>query len=90
MKENMFMDKKSIGMTLAAAAAVTFISAPMTSTLAQANTHKVHCYGVNSCKGQSECKTATNKCKGENTCKGKGVVLKTAKECKAMGGKLKK
>ena len=46
----------------------------------------VHCYGINSCKGQAECKTASNECKGQNSCKGHGFVSKTASECKAAGG----
>jgi uncharacterized membrane protein len=82
------MDKKSLGMTLAAAAAFAIVSAPMTSTLAQAESKEVPCYGVNGCKGQSTCKTAMSECKGTNSCKGKGVLLKTTEQCKAMGGSL--
>ena len=36
---------------------------------------KAKCFGGNSCKGQSECKTTTNACKGQNACKGKGLSL---------------
>ena len=50
---------------------------------------KVQCYGINACKGQSECKTATNACKGKNACQGKGFLTTTEKDCKAKGGKLK-
>lgn len=42
---------------------------------------KVHCYGVNSCKGNTDCKTAANECKGQNSCKAKGFKAVTAKEC---------
>ncbi|MVF23122.1 hypothetical protein EVC37_16090 [Methylocaldum sp. BRCS4] len=50
---------------------------------------KVQCYGINACKGQSECRTATNACKGQNSCKGKGfLTTATKEECKAKGGKL--
>ena len=56
------------------------------STSAQA---KVHCYGINSCKGKSSCHTASNTCAGKNTCKGQGWVLKTAEECKKAGGTVK-
>jgi len=80
------MDKKSLAKLLAAAAAVSFITAPLVSTVAQASTHKVNCYGVNSCKGTSSCKTAQNACKGQNSCKGKGVMMKTAKQCAKMKG----
>jgi len=48
----------------------------------------VHCAGINSCKGQSDCKTAENACKGQNTCKGHGFLATTASECSAKGGKV--
>ena len=79
------MKNKLIG-AIATAAAIAFITAPVTSTLAQAKTTKAACYGVNSCKGKSKCKTATSSCKGQNSCKGKGVVMATAKHCKKLGG----
>ena len=50
-------NKKLIGTALAAAAALAFVTAPFTSTVASAHA-KVKCYGVNSCKGKSQCKTA--------------------------------
>ena len=77
--------KKMLGLTIATAAALAFATAPLTSTMAQAAT-KVHCYGVNACKGKSQCKTATSECKGQNDCKGKGYLMKTAKQCKKLGG----
>ena len=49
---------------------------------------KVHCAGVNACKGQSGCKTASNACAGQNGCKGQGYVEVTAEECQAKGGKV--
>lgn len=49
---------------------------------------KVHCYGVNTCKGTSDCKTAKNECKGQNECKGHGFKELTAKQCSADGGSL--
>lgn len=48
----------------------------------------VHCYGVNSCKGTSDCKTAKNECKGLNDCKGHGFKEMTSKACEAAGGSL--
>ena len=42
---------------------------------------KVHCYGVNSCKGQADCKTTANACKGQGSCKGQGFKGVSAKEC---------
>lgn len=48
----------------------------------------VHCYGVNTCKGTSDCATAKTSCKGQNECKGSGFIALTAKECTAKGGSL--
>lgn len=81
--------KKTLGLTIAATAAIVFATAPITSNIAQAAAKTVPCYGVNSCKGTSACKTASNTCKGQNTCKGKGFAMKTASECTKMGGSLK-
>lgn len=47
---------------------------------------KVHCMGVNACKGQSGCATATSGCKGQNACKAQGWVEHTKAECDAAGG----
>lgn len=48
----------------------------------------VHCAGINSCKGQSDCKTAENACKGQNTCKGHGFLATQAGECFAKKGQI--
>ena len=47
-----------------------------------------HCYGVNACKGQSDCHTAKNECKGLNECKSQGFKELTAAQCVAQGGTL--
>ena len=49
------------GASIAAAAAFLALTAvtPTASAFAKADA-KVHCYGVNSCKGTSDCKTAKN------------------------------
>lgn len=47
---------------------------------------KVHCYGLNACKGQNDCKTADNACKGQGKCKGHGFKAAKAAECLAKGG----
>ena len=66
---------------IAAAAAMLFTSAlPSVSFAADAAT--VHCTGVNSCKGMSECKSAKNSCKGMNSCKGQGWVSMSKADCK--------
>jgi uncharacterized membrane protein len=78
------------GLSLAASAAlVAFAAAPTAPAFAkQAGAQLVHCYGVNSCKGQSDCKTAHNDCKGQNSCKGEGFKAMTAQKCTAAGGSL--
>ena len=51
---------------LAAAAAMLFTSAlPSVSFANDAAAATMHCRGVNSCKGTSECKSAKNSCKGQ-------------------------
>ena len=50
---------------------------------------KVHCEGVNSCKGHSECQTASNDCKGLNSCKGKGWVSMSDEQCDKAKAALK-
>ncbi|MBA3817831.1 MAG: hypothetical protein H0X17_02990 [Deltaproteobacteria bacterium] len=48
---------------------------------------KVHCQGVNECKGMGGCKSAANACAGHNGCKGKGFAdVATEQECKDKGG----
>jgi hypothetical protein len=66
--------------TMAAAAAMLFTSGFATFAVA-ADAATVHCSGVNSCKGTSECKSAKNSCKGMNSCKGQGWVSMSKEEC---------
>jgi hypothetical protein len=73
------------GVALAAAAAVVFSSAPLST--ARADDAKVKCQGVNSCKGHSACKSANNACKGQNSCKGKGFMMLTQADCDAAKAK---
>jgi len=77
------------GVSTASAAALLALAA-LQAAPALADHHmeakKVHCYGVNSCKGSSDCKTAHNECKGMNSCKGHGFKEMTAEACTAAGG----
>ena len=73
------------GATLAAAAAAFVLTGTVTAPQAVAQ-DKVACYGVNSCKGTSACKTAKSSCKGQNACKGQGFLQLSAADCKAKGG----
>lgn len=62
-------------------------TAPAGSTgMAVGKDDMVHCYGINSCKGQADCKTTLNDCKGHNSCKGKGFKALAAGQCLAKGG----
>jgi len=47
----------------------------------------VHCYGINTCKGTSDCKSGAHECKGQNDCKGQGFKAISAKACKSAGGR---
>ena len=75
------------GVTAATAAALIALAAVQTAP-AFAGAKTAPCYGVNSCKGTSDCKTSEHACKGQNDCKGHGFKLMTAKACKAAGGSM--
>jgi hypothetical protein len=78
------------GASFAATAALIAVSAAAVTApaLAAKDGKVVHCYGINSCKGTSDCKTATTDCKGQNECKGQGFKEMTAEKCTAAGGSL--
>jgi len=78
---------KTTGAAIATAAAMLFSSLAIST--AGAEEAKVQCTGVNSCKGQSACKSANNECKGMNSCKGQGFLELTKKECDAAKAKAK-
>ena len=78
---------KTSGVTIAAAAAGLLLGGAMLAPSPAQAAEKVHCFGINSCKGTGACKTASNDCKGKNACKGKGFVSLTKAECEAKGGK---
>jgi hypothetical protein len=67
----------------AIAAAATFAIPAQSATMA-----KVHCFGINSCKGHSACKSGNHGCKGLNSCKGQGFLDVSAKTCAAKHGKV--
>ncbi|MBC2669785.1 hypothetical protein ACFOON_13475 [Novosphingobium piscinae] len=85
------MTSLKTGLALAANAALVaaaFAALPAPALAAKAKGEVVHCYGVNTCKGTSDCATASNSCKGQNTCKGQGFKALSEKQCKAEGGSL--
>lgn len=85
----MFSTRTGISLATSAALVAFAAAAPTAPAFAkQAGAQAVHCYGVNTCKGQSDCKTAHNDCKGQNSCKGQGFKAMTSSACKAAGGSL--
>jgi uncharacterized membrane protein len=73
---------------LAAAAASLFLAGAAGLAASPASAaEKVKCEGVNSCKGHSDCSTATSECSGKNSCKGKGFRMLTPEECEAAKAK---
>jgi heme A synthase len=80
------MRLKNSGFAAATAAAMLFSTA-MVGTAVAGTDANVQCAGVNSCKGQSACKSANNACKGQNSCKGQGFMEMTKAECDAAKAK---
>ena len=73
------------GAALAIAAAGMFAGV---ATQVQAADASVHCYGVNACKGQNDCKTKDHACKGMGSCKGQGFLSMSKAMCDQKGGKV--
>ena len=71
-----------------AAAALTLAVGTTVMTQPASAASKVMCFGVNSCKGQGACKSASNSCKGQASCKGQGWIYSSADQCKKWGGKI--
>ncbi|MDH5326466.1 MAG: hypothetical protein OEZ68_06505 [Gammaproteobacteria bacterium] len=84
----MSVKSKVTGAALAIAAAGLFGCASTTTMETSAVSENIHCYGVNKCKGQNDCKTASNECKGHGSCKGQGFVSMSEKACDQLGGKV--
>ncbi|MEM7210030.1 MAG: hypothetical protein AAF434_19570 [Pseudomonadota bacterium] len=74
------------GRALAIAAAALLGACSADGEIKSASAQKVECIGVNSCRGQSECQTATSACKGKNDCRGLGFLELTEAQCKEKGG----
>ena len=83
------MNTLNSGVSFAATAAIVAIAAVATATPVLAHGAKqVHCFGINSCKGTSDCAAGTHSCKGQNECKGQGFKALTKDACAAQGGSL--
>jgi hypothetical protein len=79
---------KLTGIALATAAAGMFAMTAVSPAAAQAA--KIHCEGINSCKGLTDCKGAKNACKGLNQCKGQGFKSMTQVDCTKAKAEMKK
>ena len=74
------------GAIIAAMAAGLFSAgAPLSASAADGA--KVHCQGVNSCKGKSACSTATSGCAGQNSCKGRAGLRCPRRTAKPKGAR---
>ncbi|MBA3054256.1 MAG: hypothetical protein FP826_04835 [Sphingomonadales bacterium] len=86
----MTLTRKTAGIAATAAAlalsAASAFAAETPARNAIGKNDTVHCYGVNSCKGTADCKTAMNECKGMNACKGHGFKAMAAGKCLTRGG----
>ncbi|HXI88338.1 MAG TPA: hypothetical protein VNH64_12820 [Parvularculaceae bacterium] len=87
------MNALKTGVTLASAVAIYALASASAAPTPNGATgasvgagDTVHCYGVNSCKGQADCKTAAHDCKGQNSCKGQGFKAQKASTCLSGGG----
>ena len=89
-EEKIMSINKSKAIMLAAATATLFAGGMSVATSAHADEAPVHCGGITSCKGTSDCATAENACKGMNSCKGHGFKIVSKAECDAKGGKVLK
>ena len=78
----MKVEIKTTGTTIALTAAALLAIAPVNSNAAEMG----KCMGVNSCKGHSDCKTASSSCKGLNACKGQGFLEMSKSQCAEKGG----
>jgi uncharacterized membrane protein len=66
--------------------AMNAFGAPSTANAAEEG--KVHCYGVNKCKGTGACGGKGHSCAGQNACKGQGFLEMGKDECLKQGGRL--
>lgn len=84
----MFIQKSRLTLASAAVLFAFTNGAMMASAYAadQGTQAAAPCYGVNSCKGQSDCKSGSHECKGQNSCKGQGFKDLTAQQCSEQHG----
>lgn len=80
-------NKKTLLLASAVAGMLAFAGTP--GSASAEGTEKVHCYGVNKCKGTGACGGKGHSCAGENACKGQGYLKIDKETClKIEGGRL--
>ncbi|MEW6331624.1 MAG: MerC family mercury resistance protein [Pseudomonadota bacterium] len=72
--------------SIAAAAAFYGMYKSVETFAPRAEAADIACFGINACKGQTQCATAWNACPGQNSCKGKGFLYTSTAECTTRGG----
>ncbi len=72
--------------SIAAAAAFYGMYKSVEAFAPKAEATQIACYGINACKGQTQCATAHNACPAQNSCRGMGFLYVPAAECSAKGG----
>ncbi len=73
-------------LSIAAAAAFYGMYKSVEAFAPEAEATQIACFGINACKGQTVCATASNACRGLNSCQGKGYLHATRDECADKGG----
>jgi hypothetical protein len=73
-------------LSIAAAAAFYGLYKSVDTFVPKAAAADIACYGINACKGQTQCATAFNACPGRNACKGKGFLNVSPQACVDRGG----
>jgi len=77
------------GMLLAFAVTGLLTLAVPVGTATAEDAAKVHCHGVNKCKGTGDCGGKGHSCAGGNACKGQGYLSMDKETClKIEGGRL--
>lgn len=76
------------GAAISVAAAAVFygLYKSVDAAMPKAQAADIACYGINACKGQTQCATAFNGCPGTNACAGKGFRYASPQQCAEQGG----
>ena len=70
--------------SLASALAIPVAMSP--SSVHAEESEKVHCYGVNKCKGTGDCGGKGHSCAGQNACKRQGYIDMDKDTCLRLDG----